>query len=106
MAKQTKTDLRFKPCPPCKHKGCQQQTYFIPDFTQPPRVYKEPSRRSYKEADGTFTQGGELTSTISYPTKAHTSGLCYFHLKQSLSLFELKYPLKAQSPAMFDGRTE
>lgn len=83
----------IKMLPECSVVGCYQQAQMEPDFSQPPKHYYEPSKRRYHEPDGSVTPGGDLTSTISYPDKPHSSGCCYFHLKKKLGLFIKSYPL-------------
>lgn len=48
-----------------------------------------------------FDKDGNLT-VISYGLVPHPSGLCYYHLKESLGLFHLKFPLKNPSPKISD----
>jgi hypothetical protein len=102
MAKKTKTDLRIPFVPECSKPGCEQLAYLLPDTSKPPRSFKEPSTRMYTNEDGTFESGGDLTMVVAHESKAHPSGLCYYHLKQALGLFDLQYPVKGRVPAMFD----
>ena len=106
MAKKTKTNKRIPFVPECTTFGCEQLAYLVPDLTRPAIAYKEPSRRMYKNEDGSWESGGDLTSVVSHESNAHPSGLCYYHLKRALGLFDLEYPLKAAPPSMFDLPTK
>lgn len=58
-------------------RQCNQAAVIIPDFSQPPRYYKQEP-----------TSSGP-SYTIAYPEKPHPSKLCYYHLKQHLGYFDL-----------------
>ena len=64
----------------CKKNLCNQPCFMITDSTA-------------KESKRNLTKRGVLI-TISYGLMSHPSGLCYFHLKKDLGLFDAHYPLE------------
>ncbi len=84
--------------PDCSHRGCIEQPYMIVDRSKPPVRYMDNGREWDKENDKR-----KLTSTISYSSVPHESGLCYFHLKTSEGYFTAHYPLQVMFSPLGEG---
>ena len=63
-------------------------------------------RRTSQRAEGPpivhFNPKDKLTSTISYPTEPHPSGLCWYHLKVEEGWFDMQYPLDRYQASALD----
>lgn len=86
LSKKQVVEQLAKLQPRCSEGECNQYPFLEADRSVPPIKFLEP-RRMYVEEDGTRTVGGDLTSTISHPSKRHASGKCYYHMKKSKGLF-------------------
>ena len=74
----------YKLQPHCKL--CGEYPHVVTDPKSPTEIHINPK-------DG-------LVSTISKRKMRHESGLCWYHLKKKVGLFEMKYPLNHESELM------
>ena len=84
--------------PDCSHRGCVEQPYMVVDRSKPPVKYMDNGREWNKENDKK-----KITSTVSYTSVPHESGLCYFHLKTSEGYFTAHYPLQGNVQSFGEG---
>ena len=77
---------------------CNSQVYKITDPNSPLVQHMKPCGKRPDPDDPR-----QNTSTISYSSMSHPSGLCYFHLKELENFFHAHYPLKKRPREFGDG---